>query len=229
MCAGEYPPQEPVTEFTGSTLCAPIFLPALRRPLGWRELDSKTLLLRAHGLMAAQCASIGWPHCENLELNDITRTTALGVDLNDRRQLPSSENFFIEEGSRLQVVAEQPRSDQVSTHDQSPQKKGRYSGWVLTATLVLGALQLAMFWVAISPTEVIETAKKSIRQWQTAHPPTEAAAAKSTASEGISPTEDRANWWTSWKQTSMTGILTPKHEVPVADVQRSPPAKEADQ
>jgi hypothetical protein len=229
MGAGEYPPHEPVTEFTGSALNAPIFLPALRRPLGWRELDSKTLLLRAHGLMAAQCAPIGWSHCDNLELDDTTRSTALGVDLNDRRQLPSSENFFIEQWSRLQVVAEQPRSDQDSKHDQSPQKNGRYSGWVLTATLVLGALQLAMFWVAISPTEVIETAKKSIRQWQTAHPATEAAAAKSTASEGASPTEDRANWWTSWKQTSMTGILTPTHEVPVADVQRSAPAQEADQ
>ena len=225
MGAGEYP-QEPVAEVTGSYLGEPIFLPPLRRPLGWRELDSKTLLLRAHGLIASQCAAIGWS--DSSHLDDTRRTTAFGLDLIDRRQLPSSESFFMEEWSRLQAVAEQPRSDQDSKPDQSPKKTGRYPGWVLMATLVLAALQLALFWVAISPTEVIETAKRSIRQWQIAHPATEAAAASSTSSEWTSPTEDRANWWMSWKQTSMTGILTPTHEVPVADVQRLPSVKKAE-
>jgi hypothetical protein len=141
---------------------------------------------------------------------------------NGKRQLPSSDNFIFEELSRIDVLKEHQKRDQFAAQESRAPKKGRYSGWVLTASLVLVALQFALFLVAVNPREVIENFKLSVRQWQINLPET-----GSVTSHGQPPTQDKAAWWKAWQQTFVPDMFSSHHEAPSSGSQTKPHSTEA--
>jgi hypothetical protein len=207
----------------------PICLPVMRRPLGWRELDDKTLLSRAHGLIAAHCAPLDWPDTPGPTIESRGRIPRQEVVPLHSWQLPPSDHFILEEWRRMEALHDDPKQERSSEHEPSAPKGGRYPGWVLTASLVLVGLQLAMLLVAISPNEVIENVKVNVRQWQITWAETGSAAAEAPSSDWAAHPKEQAHWWKSWHPKLTSDIFNSSQDGGAADRQHAKPANEVAQ
>jgi hypothetical protein len=189
--------------------------------VGWRELDGKTLLSRAHGLISAQCEPVCWLDNRGMIVQDAPIERSPEAESKEWRQLPSSDNFIFDELKRHHALSEFQNQEHASVQETRSPKSRRFSGWVLSASLVLVALQFALFLVAISPQEVIENTKTSLRKWQIDLP-----VAGSVSSQAQSQAKEKAAWWQSWQQTFVPEIFTSKHEAASVETQSKPGSDE---
>lgn len=208
MAAGAHPPMEPVNTTSGSGLAEPVYLPSLRRPVGWRELDSQTLLLRVHGLFAAHCSSMPWPDSDATAFLHRHRSGPDEAAGTGRTAWPSTEHALGQEWAHKQSLLENPATEQTAGRGQPAKASRRISGWILSATLVIAALQLAMLVVAISPLEVIENFKQSARQWQLKQQSAGAFMTEQSTLPSSDTPRERATWWKSWQSMPTSGLLT---------------------
>jgi len=170
---------------------APLCLPPLRRPIGWRELDDATLVARAHSVLAMTYLPSQLGHWED--------EVALPQVTGSAPQQPVVDTPYLQALARMQaqlaMSQEQPQDD---TRVAPPSKGIRFPGWLLTASLAIAFLQLVMWVVAVQPLEVIALVQRSVNEWQASQT---GKGARDTPEQDESLTQstplDPAHWWQS--------------------------------